>query len=149
MVRIGQSCGFRWGSAPSSYRCGYREARSATHGDDAVVLALREQRSCYFFAVPLLRILALVVALTNMVGLADIVLSDACEEMCKDDGCDKDCPPGMACHCHSASAVPSVGTVQLVGTIDTPELVEACSDEQQAHASPDPREILRVPIAAV
>lgn len=111
--------------------------------------AVQEHRSCYFFAVPVLRILALVVALTNMVGLADIVLSDACEEMCKDDGCGKDCPPGMACHCHCPSAVPSGGTVQLVGTIDLPELVEACSDEQQAHASPDPREILRVPIAVV
>lgn len=145
MVRIGRSYGFRWGSAQSS---GRRRRPQFIEWNSSTGPRPRGS-TCYFFAVPVLRILALVVALTNMVGLADIVLSDACEEMCKDDGCDKDCPPGMACHCHSASAVPSVGTVQLVGTIDTPELLEACSDEQQAHASPDPREILRVPIAAV
>ena len=99
--------------------------------------------------VPFVRIFAFALALTHAVGLADVVLGDACEDICQDDGCGKDCLPGTACRCHCPSAMPAVGMVQAVAKIETPRPMTPCAYAQRAHASPDPREILHVPKHAV
>jgi len=95
--------------------------------------------------VPLLRMLVLALALTHMVGLAEMLLGDACDEMCRDDECATDCVPDVPCHCHCPSAMAAISAVVIVEKIRTPMLCEACTEEQQAHVSPDPREILHVP----
>jgi hypothetical protein len=101
--------------------------------------------TCYTWRVPLVRILVLALALTHMVGLADLVLADACGEACRDDGCASDCAPDVPCHCHCPSAMPAITVAQAVEKIRTPEPAEPSFDEQDIHASPDPREILHVP----
>jgi len=100
--------------------------------------------------VPLARVLVFVLAMTHVVGLADLVLDDACEEVCTDDGCGTDCIPGVACRCHCPSAMPLLGTTtQAVAKLDTPAMIAPCAVDQRMHASPDPREILHVPRPAV
>lgn len=95
------------------------------------------------------RALLLVLALTHLVGLADLVIGDACEQVCEDDGCGKDCLPGAACRCHCPSAMPALSAQQVVAKIETPKPVAACAYDHQVHLSPDPREILHVPKLAV
>jgi hypothetical protein len=100
--------------------------------------------------VPFARVLVFALALTQAVGIADLVLGDACEDACKDDGCGKDCLPGLACRCHCPTAMPALGAhLQVVAKLDTPHVVASCTYDQQAHASPDPSEILHVPRLAV
>lgn len=106
-------------------------------------------RTCYLLEVPLVRILVFALALTHVVGLADLVLGDECEVLCQDDGCGKDCLPGVACRCHCPSAMPALSAQQVVAKIDTPMPVALCAYDQQTHVSPDPREILHVPKRAV
>lgn len=96
-----------------------------------------------------MRIFVLAIVLTHMGGLADMVLADPCADLCRDDACATDCVPDVPCHCHCPSAMPAIATVQVVEKIRQPGLCEACTDEQQAHASPDPREIIHVPKHAV
>jgi hypothetical protein len=105
--------------------------------------------SCYLLGVPLARILVFVLALTHVVGLADLVLGEECEQLCQDDGCGKDCLPGAACRCHCPSAMPALGAEQVVAKVVTPEPVMLCAYVEHAHLSPDPREILHVPKLAV
>lgn len=89
-------------------------------------------------------------ALTHAVGLADLVMDDACEEVCAGDGCETDCPPGQACRCHCPSAVPALSSVaQSTSKLDALSNVSALEIVRRAHASPDPREILHVPRFAV
>jgi hypothetical protein len=96
--------------------------------------------------VPLARILVFALALTHSVGLADLVVDDACAEACSDDGCGKDCAPGDACRCHCPSTMPVVGAHMVtVVKLDPPRVVAPCAVDQRMHASPDPREILHVP----
>jgi hypothetical protein len=95
------------------------------------------------------RVLVFAIALTHSVGLADLVFGDACETACEDDGCGKDCLPGADCRCHCPSAMPALGSVQVVAEIETPQPVEPCAYASQLHASPDPHEILHVPKPAV
>jgi hypothetical protein len=96
--------------------------------------------------VPLVRILVLALALTHVVGLADLVMDDACAEACTDDGCGKDCLPGLACRCHCPSAMPAVGELhQAVVDVAAPREMNAFPEDQRMHGSPDPREILHVP----
>jgi hypothetical protein len=99
--------------------------------------------------VPIARILIFALALTHVVGLADLVLGDDCELLCQDDGCGKDCLPGSTCRCHCPSAMPALTTHQVVANIETATPVAACAYAQRAHLSPDPREILQVPKLAV
>lgn len=89
--------------------------------------------------------LLLALALTHLVGLADVVLGDECDQVCQDDDCGTDCGPGATCRCHCPSSMPAIAAVQLVATIEAPEPVEACREPHRAYPSPDPREILRVP----
>lgn len=100
---------------------------------------------CYFLRVPIARVLVFALALTHAVGLADLVVGDACEELCQDDGCAGDCLPGAACRCHCPSAMAAIGSVHAVAKSAPPEPIDACTYHELAHASPDPREILRVP----
>ena len=93
----------------------------------------------------LTRVIVLALALTHAVGLADIVMGDACEELCTDDGCGKDCLPGVACRCHCPSAMPALGDAAQGTVIDTSREIDPCSVDQRMYASPDPREILHVP----
>lgn len=95
------------------------------------------------------RIFVFAIALTHVVGLADLVLGDDCEAQCQDDGCAKDCVPGAACRCHCPSAMPAIGVAQAVAKIETPEVVAPSAYDRRAHANPDPREILHVPRRAV
>ncbi len=95
------------------------------------------------------RILVFALALTHVVGLADLVLGDECEELCQYDGCGKDCLPGSPCRCHCPSAMPALSTLKAVAKIETPKPVAVCAYDQHAHVSPDPREILHVPKLAV
>ncbi len=99
---------------------------------------------------PFARVFVLVLALTHVVGIADLFVDDACEESCNDDGCGKDCVPGDACRCHCPSAMPVLGAhTVVVAKLDPPRLVAACAVDQRIHVSPDPREILHVPRHAV
>lgn len=92
------------------------------------------------------RVIVFALALIHAVGLADLVMDDACEEVCTDDGCGDDCLPGVACRCHCPTAMSALGAVaQTAAKIPNPREVTAFSDEQRMHASPDPLEILRVP----
>jgi hypothetical protein len=91
-------------------------------------------------------VIVFAIALTHAVGLADLVMDDACGEVCDDDGCGKDCLPGVACRCHCPSAMPLLGgQVQKLAKLDAPRVIALCSVDQRMHASPDPREILHVP----
>jgi hypothetical protein len=96
------------------------------------------------------RIAVFVLALTHVVGLADLVLDDGCEEVCSDDGCGTDCLPGIACRCHCPSGLPLLSSSpQAVAKLATSRSTVPSSVEQRMHESPDPREILRVPIRFV
>ena len=99
---------------------------------------------------PFVRVLVIMLALTHAVGLADLVMDDACDEACEDDGCATDCPPGQACRCHCPSAMPLLSSVaHSTSKLDTLANVSAFEIIRRAHASPDPREILHVPRLAV
>jgi len=95
------------------------------------------------------RIAVLALALTHLVGLADLVMDDSCEEQCDDDGCGTDCLPGVACRCHCPSAVPAVASSAQANTKLSSTKVAAPKVVQGFHVSPDPREILHVPKRAV
>ncbi|MGE0872609.1 MAG: hypothetical protein AB7P03_28905 [Kofleriaceae bacterium] len=92
------------------------------------------------------RILVFALALTHSVGLADLVLDDACDQVCSDDGCGADCLPDEACRCHCPSATPMLGgSACAVAKLDAPPVRIVPTHIQREHASPDPREILHVP----
>src|SRR5690349_16985327 len=98
--------------------------------------------------VPLARVLVVVLALTHVVGLADLVVRDSCDEICDEDGCKNDCVPGEdhACRCHCPSAMPLLGSAaQTIAKLDPPTIVAPSERLGHLHASPDPREILHVP----
>jgi hypothetical protein len=92
------------------------------------------------------RILVFALVLTHVVGIADLLVDDACEQACTDDGCGSDCLPGLPCRCHCPSAMPLLGgSVQAVAKSATPRDAAPFVADQRMHASPDPREILHVP----
>lgn len=95
----------------------------------------------------MLRAVVIVMGLANMVGLADLVLRDDCEDVCKGDDCQTHCPPGQACRCHCPSAMPMVSGVAQASALRSgkPSPIAAIEWQRRAHASPDPREILHVP----
>jgi hypothetical protein len=99
--------------------------------------------------VPVARILLFALALTHVVGLADLAFGDTCEETCGDDQCADDCLPGAACRCHCPSAMPAIRTTEVVAAIVRPGPAVACAYDHRAHTSPDPREILHVPRRSV
>jgi hypothetical protein len=96
--------------------------------------------------VPLLRILVLALALAQATGLTQ-VLEVACDDVCADEDGDEGCPPV----CVSCKCAPStVGIATAPATVSTP--MELAPPTVFARVgigapSPDPREILRVPIA--
>lgn len=99
---------------------------------------------------PLARIIVFAIALTHAVGLADLVLDDACAEACDDDGCGEDCVPGVACRCHCPSAAFFVSSIaQPISAVTPPRLFVRAPISTRLHANPDPREILHVPRRAV
>jgi hypothetical protein len=92
------------------------------------------------------RIIVFALALTHVVGLADLVVEDGCEEVCNDDGCGTDCLPGLACRCHCPSAVPLLGaSVVTSARLDSDKTQGPIEAVQRMHANPDPLEILHVP----
>ncbi len=94
---------------------------------------------------PFARILVFALALTHAVGLADLVMDDACDEVCTNDGCGADCLPGVPCRCHSPSAMPQIaGAAQSAASVGALS-VASFHPDQRLYASPDPREILHVP----
>ena len=95
---------------------------------------------------PFLRVLILAFALVHATGLSD-ALDVACAGECAEDDCDDGgCPPLCAtCQCARCPAGVPIG----IGGVDAPkpELVLAIfPDTERAPSSPDPGEILRVPI---
>lgn len=97
---------------------------------------------------PLARVIVVVLALTHAVGLADLLVRDSCEELCREDGCDTDCVPGQAhaCRCHCPSTMPLLeGKAQAIAKVDLPTLLAAGEYLRSLHANPDPHEILHVP----
>jgi hypothetical protein len=95
------------------------------------------------------RIIVFALALTHAVGLADLVLEDACEDVCSDGDCG-DCVPGVACRCHCPSAMPLLGgDAQAAAAVPPPPEIGTVPVEQRMHACPDPREILHVPKRSV
>ena len=95
------------------------------------------------------RIIVFALALTQVVGLADLVLDDACEEICTDHGCGSDCLPGAPCRCHCPSTTAMLGgRVESMRTI-TASSVAPIEAARRSYASPDPHEILHVPRLAV
>lgn len=97
----------------------------------------------------LARIIVFALALTHAVGLGDMVMGDACEEECRDDGCGDDCLPGATCRCHLPTAVPAVSQSPVTSKSSNPREIAPASAAERMHASPDPREILHVPKRAV
>lgn len=96
------------------------------------------------------RIIVFALALTHAVGLGDMVMGDACADLCRDDGCGDDCLPGPSCRCHFPTAVPLVSQSALASTkLTPPRDIDVAFAEERIHASPDPREILHVPKYAV
>ena len=94
----------------------------------------------------LARIVVFAFALIHVVGLADLVMEDGCEEACDDDGCGTDCLPGVACRCHCPSSVPLLGSIAAAQpAFDPHQVLTPPAAAQRMHASPDPREILHVP----
>ena len=99
---------------------------------------------------PLARILVFALALTHAVGIADLVIDDACGESCEDDACGDDCLPGVACRCHCPSAAFFVSSVaHPITAVTPPRLFVRAPVTTRMHANPDPREILHVPRLAV
>lgn len=95
---------------------------------------------------PLARIIVFAIALTHAVGVADLVMDDACGESCEDDGCGDDCLPGVACRCHCPSAALFVSsTAQPITAVTPPRAAVSVQTGARLHTDPDPREILHVP----
>jgi hypothetical protein len=96
------------------------------------------------------RVLLLVVALLQAVGIVDIVRRATCEADCRQDGCSGDCTPdgdGPQCPCHCPSgttAAPAMFEVATSAPVTRPSVVTFGAADQH-RASPDPREILHVP----
>ena len=95
----------------------------------------------------LARIAVLALALAHAVGFAEQVRRVACEEECRDDGCEDHCGPSEpSCRCHAPAASQLVAPAAvLVSTLDAPIVLARLDSVDRAHASPDPREILHVP----
>lgn len=94
---------------------------------------------------PFARILVFALALTHAVGLADLVMDDACEEACTSDGCGDDCLPGVPCRCHCPSGLPLLaGAAQSADNV-TAQSIASFVPDQRLYANPDPRDILHVP----
>jgi len=94
------------------------------------------------------RALLLALALLQAVGITDYMRRAACEETCKQDGCDDSGPcdcSTCACHCPGAPSMTEARqvTVDVAAPSATSTIVFA--DADQLRASPDPREILHVP----
>lgn len=96
------------------------------------------------------RIIVFALALTHAVGLANLVMGDACADECRDDGCGDDCLPGPSCRCHFPTAIPLISqNASASAKLRPPREIEAAFAEERIHLSPDPREILHVPKRAV
>ncbi|MEJ7603369.1 MAG: hypothetical protein WKG01_36110 [Kofleriaceae bacterium] len=92
------------------------------------------------------RIVVFALALTHVVGLAELVMEDRCGDVCEQDGCDRDCLPGAACRCHTTSAVPLLQVTPVpLAKRDSRRVVGPGDAADRIHANPDPREILHVP----
>lgn len=99
------------------------------------------------------RALLLVIALLQATGMIEVLRREVCEVECRSDGCDEDCTAGNdapACPCHCPSMQTHVAPMIVASVIPVPigpaPRVDADDD---AHLSPDPREILHVPRRAV
>ena len=96
------------------------------------------------------RIIVFALALMHAVGLADLMMEDACEEVCTDDACADDCLPGVPCRCHCPSTMPLLGgNAQALARRSPPREIGPMALGRRIHANPDPREILHVPKHAV
>lgn len=97
---------------------------------------------------PFLRVLVLAFALAHATGVLD-ALAVPCVEECDDRGaCDEACTPMCAtCQCGRCPTAVTADPTAEPPPFGPPPILVALVDLDQALASPDPREILRVPIA--
>ena len=97
--------------------------------------------------VRVVRALILVLAFGQAIGVSDFV-DMACAEDCGDQDCDDGaCPPICpSCHCVTRLAANAVGAIATLGRPLTWASSAAFFDTDDAPPSPDPTEILRVPI---
>ena len=97
---------------------------------------------------PLIRILVLAFALAHATGVLD-AFEAACAEDCDEgDRCADGCAPMCAtCQCTRCPTVAPVEAVAMTPAVRAPARAAAFADVERAVASPDPREILHVPIA--
>jgi hypothetical protein len=99
--------------------------------------------------VPWLRILVLAFALLHATGASDAieaVCGDACKEDCGDD---EGCPP-LCVTCHAAHCPSGVVAARVAIEPPPPRTTAATFEAtDDAAPSPDPRDILHVPIAGV
>lgn len=97
---------------------------------------------------PFLRVLVLAFALLQATGLSDAMEATCAEDCadgddCGDEGCAPICP---SCHCAPCPAGVATPVVAAVLPPRTAPTVAAFHDVDDAVSTPDPREILRVPI---
>jgi hypothetical protein len=100
--------------------------------------------------VPLLRVLVLALALGQAIGISDFV-DVACAEDCGEQDCDDGACPPICPSCHCATRLP-VQVASSAASIDPPRPSASSAiflAPDDAPPSPDPWEILHVPIAHI
>jgi hypothetical protein len=98
--------------------------------------------------VPWLRILVLAFALAHATGLSDLI-EVACDDDCAEQSCDDGCPPICpTCHCvRCPTGITSSSGADL--SPRPPPVSLSSHRSERTPASPEPSEILRVPIAGL
>jgi len=98
--------------------------------------------------VPWLRVLVLAFALVHATGVTERVLETVCGDDCEERDCRGACPPVCpTCHCLARAPASLAAPVAVLAAPPRRLLRVAPASVGDAPASPDPREILHVPIA--
>jgi hypothetical protein len=101
----------------------------------------------YLPIVPLLRILVLAIALAHATGLTDLMIEAACGADCDEPDCRGSCPPACpTCHCAPRCPVGVTKDIVVLAPATPAPVTISFRDAEAAPSSPDPREILHVPI---
>lgn len=94
------------------------------------------------------RILVLAIALVHAMGIADALELPCAEECADGDDCGDDCAPTCpTCQCTRAPAGVAAVAESAAFPLRGPPVAAGFRDVDRVVSSPDPREILHVPIA--
>lgn len=97
---------------------------------------------------PVLRILVLAFALAHASGLTDAMKAACTDECDEGTGCGDGCAPLCAtCQCARCPTVVAPEVTATAPALRPPPIRAGYADVERAVSNPDPREILRVPIA--